>query len=349
MLKYLYVLVSDTTDYYLENALLSMYSLKMHIPQAHISLLCDDGTHTTLTGVRKNILNFVDEVKVLQIEAVATGSIENSFNKMQRSRWLKTSMRRHIAGDFLFIDSDTIIADSMEELTGLNIDIGAVLDCHIVRRMLTYTKEFHQIHKKLGFDSNIKKTKYFNSGIIFCRDTSVSHSFFDKWHELWLYTNAAGYSIDQPAFSRADSLLNEIVVELDGIWNCQILTLPVMPFLNEAKIIHYFVSCSVSYDKPRDFSLADISLFEAIKETGMIPEETKKLLRNPLKAFTKGTIFYCRSKSGFLLSPTFRLLNGLYKKNIIKWFDIPAKQIITIYSRLLNLLRCPRKKRRHPV
>jgi hypothetical protein len=78
MLKYLYVLASDNDDYYLENALLSMFSLKMRMPKAYISLLCDKNTEKIFIGLRKNILDFADEVTIHQIE--------DSFNKKQRSR-----------------------------------------------------------------------------------------------------------------------------------------------------------------------------------------------------------------------------------------------------------------------
>jgi hypothetical protein len=324
MLKYLYVLVSDNDDYYLENAFLSMYSLKMRMPQAHISLLCDKDTQKTLAGVRKTILDFVNEVNVPYID--------NRFNKKQRSRWLKTSMRRHITGDFLYIDSDTIIADSLEEIAEMNIDVGAVLDAHGLLKKHTTITKYQATNRRLGFDWYTKTNKQFNGGVIFAKDTSAAHAFFAKWHELWQHSNAAGCVVDQPSFNQTNCCLGGVITELDGIWNCQILFPRMLPYLYDAKIIHCFIA---GISAPRFYKLADAALFEKIKETGTIAEETKELLKTPKQAFTENTIFYrIPPNSGFLLSPSFTLFNALYKIKVIKWLDVPCRLIINILGHL---------------
>jgi hypothetical protein len=336
MLKYLYVLASDNDDYYLENALLSMFSLKMRMPKAYISLLCDKNTEKTFTGVRKNILDFVDEVTVPQIE--------DSFNKKQRSRWLKTSMRNHVAGDFLYIDCDTVIADDMEELTGLDIDIGAVLNVHcgINKYEPSRLRWIQQRDKKLGFESSIKTNKHFNGGVVFCRDTAVCHNFFDKWHSLWLYSNSMGCTEDQPSFNQTDFLFNGIITELDGIWNCHICNPGMIPYLYGSKIIHYFAEGN----SQREFyRLAEPAVFEKIKETGCVSEETKELLKTPRQAFTKDSIFCSKPRdSDFLLSASFIFFNGLYRRKIIKWLDAPLQVLLDIYTYIKRIIGYKRMK-----
>lgn len=130
-------------------------------------------------------------------------------------------------------------------------------------------------------------------------------------------------------------MFNEIITELNGIWNCQIRARPMMAFLNDAKIIHYFTSLNTPL---LYFKFFNNALFEKIKETGSVPDEAKIVLKNPLRAFAKGILFCLPVRNGdFLLSPAFIILNALYTRNIIKWLDIPARQIITIYEMLLNL------------
>lgn len=101
-MKYLYVIISDLQDIYFEQAYISILSLKESNPNAFISILTDSETKKNIDeSSRSSINNFVDEFIVV--------NIPSSFSKKHKSSWLKTSMRSYISGDFLFIDSDTII------------------------------------------------------------------------------------------------------------------------------------------------------------------------------------------------------------------------------------------------
>ena len=51
--KIVYVLVSSNNDIYLEQAYVSMYSVKYYMPDAHITLLTDKLTEATFIGIRK--------------------------------------------------------------------------------------------------------------------------------------------------------------------------------------------------------------------------------------------------------------------------------------------------------
>lgn len=48
--KIVYVLVSDEKDLYLEQAWLSVYSLRLHNPTAYVVVLMDDNTERSLVG-----------------------------------------------------------------------------------------------------------------------------------------------------------------------------------------------------------------------------------------------------------------------------------------------------------
>ena len=43
-MKYVYALVSSATDYYLEQAFVSMFSLKHHMPDAYVVLMPQAGS-----------------------------------------------------------------------------------------------------------------------------------------------------------------------------------------------------------------------------------------------------------------------------------------------------------------
>jgi hypothetical protein len=99
--KIIYALVSDNSDIYLEQTLLSVYSVRLYMPETEIILIVDNVTNTNINGARSKILEFITSKIVVEIEG--------AYTKMQRSRILKTTLRKHITGDFLFIDKKIVI------------------------------------------------------------------------------------------------------------------------------------------------------------------------------------------------------------------------------------------------
>ena len=292
MIKYLYSLVSDAYDFYLEQTLLSVTSLRLQMPDAFITLLTDDITEATLTGKRTEILKLVNEFKSIKID--------ERFNKVARSRWLKTSMRRLIEGDFLYIDNDTIISDNLSSINDINIELGAILDDH------TYISEYkkyrpkrlrdiQKLFNKCKFDSPFEYKTYFNGGVFFCKDCKAGHDFFNQWHNLWLHCYDRNILTDMQSLNQANCNMGNIIKELDGIWNCQLMHDGALKYFYNAKIIHYFATHV--HDKP--FLFANKKYLDAIKETGTIDQKIMTMLKNP-------KIQFASSAHIFLIDDTLR-------------------------------------------
>ena len=64
--KIVYVLVSSETDLYLEQAWLSLYSLRLHNPNAHVVILMDDYTEHSLRENRENFRKLPTETLIPQ-------------------------------------------------------------------------------------------------------------------------------------------------------------------------------------------------------------------------------------------------------------------------------------------
>jgi len=281
-MKYLYILSSNDTDFLLEQALLSINSLRVQMPDAFISLLVDDITASNLNGKRGEIINLVNEYQVI--------TIEKKFNKKARSRYLKTTMRRYIEGDFLYIDNDTIITDSLSDIENTDCDIGAVLNLHLkISEYKKYSKltlqDIRERDKKLGFVSTFNSNTHFNGGIIFCRDNAAAHNFFAEWHLLWLYCHEKGNTNDQQSFNQTNYSLGNIIHELEGIWNCQILKDGAIRFLHNSRIIHYFASKEIE----KVFLLANADIMKKIKETGAVDDNIKDMLKQAKSLFAVNT------------------------------------------------------------
>jgi hypothetical protein len=302
-MKYLYVLVSDYTDYYYEQALMSITSLKMKMPDGFVSLLIDDTTEKTLIDQRRNILELVNELKVIPIDT--------QFNKIQRSRWLKTSMRQHIEGDFLYIDCDTIITDDLAEIEKWDIILGAVVDWHQhLNQNPPYKKWIQNMDKKLGFKSSLQLNNYFNGGLLFCKDIAITHDFFSEWHRLWLFCKSKGLVIDQPSLNQANFSFNNIITEIGGIWNCMISYDGAIIHLNNSKIIHYQSSNILSEKKEKLYLMANLAIFHEIKEKGYITQDIQKYLQNPKSSFNDYTRLIMPDK--FIDSLSFIFIKKLF-------------------------------------
>jgi hypothetical protein len=271
-MKYLYVLTSSTNDTYYEQFLLSLVSLRMHNPHDEVVVLTDVQTKESLTGKRGKYDKLVSDIRFIEPP--------KGLNQKKISRFIKTSIRKYITGDFLFIDCDTIITDFLDISTLKKTTLGSVLDTHVSLPQHHLNHEFKKRDTTLGYKR--ETDKYFNSGIIFCRDTPEAHVFFDKWHSLWMASNRHGISADQPSFNQANYELDNIITELPGEWNCQI-SHNGLPYLHNAKIIHYYAtsltSCAPAY------KLASGEVLASIKETGEIPPEIMRILENPRAAF----------------------------------------------------------------
>lgn len=230
--KFVYVVVSNENDTYLEQAVISAASLRRHNPYALIEMVCDERTFKTFVGNREHALEYFNTITRIEV----TGWNDNQ----SISRYLKTNLRNIIIGDFLFIDTDTIIIDDLSSIDHFQYDLGAVLDRH--GGHMGEQQSFKEVLKKLKLKAPTR-FKYFNSGIVYAKDTSIAKELYSKWNYRWKELKKIGINTDQPSLN---SLLlnNPIVKELPAYWNYQ--AKPVYPVVANPKIIHYLYSSNNS-------------------------------------------------------------------------------------------------------
>lgn len=231
MTKYLFVLTSSPKDFFCEQTLVAIASLRYHNPGAFVTLLTDDRTAETLTGNRAALKSAVDELKVL--------ALDEKLSPMQRSRYLKTVMRNEIEGDFLYMDSDIAVVGDLKIPEEWRGGIYAVLDFHTNLHKAINRKKVLRAAKMLGF-SPILNDELFNGGVMFASDTPESREFFRKWHELWKYSVSKNYPYDMAALAEADFFFGYKIQKMPGEWNCQLAY--GKRFLPNAKILHFFGS-----------------------------------------------------------------------------------------------------------
>lgn len=257
-MKIIYVLVSSEKDYIAESALVSMYSLKKNNPEAEVILFTDVDTLNSLTGERGRLHEYVDEYITL--------APPKDFNQAQKHKFLKTSVRQFVEGDYLYIDNDTVVCGDLDEIFRSKANIGAVLDTHVekqkslnkqIKLYLTTLKK-PKIEKRLSYN-------YYNGGVIYSRDTGVAKEFYAKWHDFWMEAQKHGYNKDQPPLWHANIEMNNIILPINGVYNCQIRCRESIPYQANCKIIHYF--CNSNFNQ--GFFMQDDRLLKYIREEGL--------------------------------------------------------------------------------
>lgn len=231
MTKYLFVLTSSEKDFFCEQTLVAIASLRVHNPGAFVTLLTDDKTAATLVGKRAALKETVDEFIALELD--------EKYTPMLRSRYLKTVMRNVVDGDFLYMDSDIAIVGDLsipEEWKG---GIYAVLDFHTNLSKAINRKKVLNNAKMMGF-SPILNDEIFNGGVMFVSDTLESRKFFETWHELWLYCVSKNFPYDMASLAETNFKFNYITQKAPGEWNCQLAY--GRRFIPNGKVLHFFGS-----------------------------------------------------------------------------------------------------------
>ena len=279
-MKYVYVLTSTPKDLYYEQALMSAYSLRNHMPDAEIIVLVDNKTNESFTEENKRTALKKYAIQIISID------FENSVPNVDRSRLIKTSIPEYIEGSFLYIDCDTIICDDLSEIENADAVTGGVLDGHVMLNEHIHKKYFLARDKKLGFSGTKALGANINGGLVLAKaDTpeqkAETNELFKQWNEIWRYSAYTKHDKhDQSALNEANFRTGLKMKFLDGKWNCQ-PSHGGLAYLRDAKIIHYYSSEFSGKNYIPYYKLADKELQMRIKEAGDIPDDIKSMIDEP--------------------------------------------------------------------
>ena len=192
-MKVVYVLVFDPEDSFYEMFLLSLYSLRLHEKEREVEVVLDKDSYNRIILKNEPLLR---DVKL-------TGEdIPEQFDGLQKSRYLKTTLRDIVSGDFLYIDTDTLVCEPLAELESIEGDVAAVSDLNGPVRI---TNRFASACcRKAGF-TELKGSPFFNGGVFFVKDSEVSRRFFNTWHRRWLESLRKVYPLISRLFARRTS------------------------------------------------------------------------------------------------------------------------------------------------
>ena len=329
-MKILYVLVSSESDFYYEQALISMMSAKFQMPNCSISLLTEQETENSLKGSRNLINEYISERKVVDLDA--------SLSPMQKSRWLKTSMRNLIDGDFLYVDVDTVFAAPVDESL-FTEDIMGVPDgnCPLKKHPMKWFIESNL--KTVHFDNTLDY--HINSGVLFLKDTPMVRTFAQKWHERWLECCKKEIFIDQTALHQAIIDSEEKIGLLPDYMNAQFGRN--INTLASGVILHYYSSwADGSLYKPAYKFLQD-SFLKKVRENPM-SKDIQKLIQKPKEAFDVNTFIMANDYNEFrnseLIQNLMKMHNSANNADARLYFILERQNQITrkVYYKVIKVL-----------
>lgn len=327
-----YVVVSSDEDLFLEELWASLYSLRLYHPEVTVKVLVDAPT------ARR-----VHERPALEamITEVVTVPVPQEMSAFARSRVIKTTIRNVIDGAFLYIDTDTIVNHSLDEIDDIQFDIAAVPDAH-----MPFSQDFFRESKiarlKDSFDLDISDVEYFyNGGVLYVADNELTRSFYQRWYENWRsYLIDYVRRADQPPLVKTDMEFGNVIRPLPDVFNCQ-LSLSVR-YLHDAYIVHFIHMDFISDASYSPFLGGDV--YKAIKAAGSITPHVEELIRHCKSTFESPSIVVGKTQIDLLFSPTGQAFTLLRKENkmwgrLADWIGAKIIQYYRAKQRLKSKLR----------
>lgn len=323
--KLLYVLISSNNDIYLEQAYISMFSVKYHMPDSHITLLTDKATESSFTDNRRKEIVYADEIISVDLDA-------RKYNAQQRSRILKTSARQYLKGDFIFIDSDTIIVKPFPETYDFTSPIMACWDTHAAFKDNPYRdmclKHGHLLQWPID-----KEETYFNSGILFVKEDPISYMFYKKWNENLLKGFEVGVYMDQPSFAKTNFEMGHIVKRLDDLWNCELKH--GVKYMKDSYIWHYLCTNKSNNLDKQLFILNENSVMLEVKRTAIISDNIKQVVIDPFFGLADVTHCFAGEDVFYFRTPLHKKLRELYNTKKFSYLE----RLLKAYYKIRLLFR----------
>lgn len=326
-----YVLISSEKDFFLEEFWVSLFSLRRFHPKDAVWVLTDEPTSKRIEE-RSELSKLISEVKVIPMP--------ENYDGRLRSRTLKTSVRNLIDGDFLTIDTDTVICQPLDEVDDLSIkNIGMVPEMHgPFKNHITYSYITNEL--KRIYDTDVSEAPYwFNSGCMLVRDNDFTRDFFRKWNEEWkVATFEKNASSDQRPLLKVEHDYGYVIEKLPDVYNCQVALS--IQYLHEAKILHFW--------HMKDFFFFDLSyspfankyVYKQVKEHKAITPEIAELIANCKNSFASPSMVVGRKDIDFLMSPFNSVLAKAYSESkLMHWFLGKLITGVNYYLRIINKLK----------
>lgn len=332
----LYVLTSTEDDLYLEELWVSLYSLRHFNEDIKVIVLTNEGTARRINA-NSSLKQMITVLKAVDIP--------KCYSNKECSRFIKTNIRNLVDGDFLFIDTDTVICASLDDIDLLQVkNIGMVAELHgPFKDHLTYKYTCDDTKRIFGTDVS-DSPYWFNSGCMLVRDNDFTRKFFKSWQDNWKYSAFQKHnSSDQRALLKTDHDHGYIIERIPDVYNAQIAMS--IKWLYDAKIIHFW-HFRKSFTPNMDFSpFLSHQVYRDIRKDGRISPDTDKTILHCKSAFRNDSMICGQNEINLILSPLNNVVWRQYQASpVFKYLLDQFIKLVTLYQRVKRKIHRPEKK-----
>jgi hypothetical protein len=224
-----FVLAAKDLGLYADMATVAALAVRRLHPQARIILVTDEPTARAIEYGNHALGNIASELIVQP-----TGTEDPIVS----SRRLRTILRQLVKGDYLYLDNDAIPVRPLDSGWPKVGDLAAALDRNQRGITPSALPIIEKLRAKLGW--KFLPDHYFNSGVIFVRDTSAAHAFYVEWRRRYQQTISLGIWQDQISFNSVIAAGFATVAILPDQDNRA--TQSTVMLRGRARIFHFFAS-----------------------------------------------------------------------------------------------------------
>jgi hypothetical protein len=262
MYNVVFAITSQGNDFFSAMTRVAIASIRLSNPGFIVTVACDNETDMAMKLKGDLLLEEVD-----QWEVINTPPGNSNF----RNRFVKTSLRSIIKGQFLFLDSDILVRGNLSPIFKIDADIaGARNHSKELFKDQVWVKD-QEILDKMNWQVSDKV--YINGGVMFYNDTPKAYQFAETWHKKWSEVrNSTNSYRDQPALNASLKEINPKIQILDDKYNAQIKTNPGVAW--DAVIWHYYSSVETCL-----YTSFDVLVAEIYEEDKFPTAKIKKIIK----------------------------------------------------------------------
>jgi hypothetical protein len=301
-----------------------MYSAKYHMPDCHITLLTDRATDSSFTNNRKKEIVYADEIISVDIDT-------KKYNAQQRSRILKTSARQYIKGDFIYIDCDTVVVKPFPDTSNHTAPLMACWDTHAKFKDNPYRDLCLEHGHILQWPIDDEEF-YYNGGVLFVKEDTISYEFYTKWNENLLKGFEKGVFMDQPSLAKTNYEMGHIIERLDDLWNCELKH--GIRYMKDAYIWHYLCTNKSLNQHQQLFILNEDRVMNDVKRTALIPNEIKQVVVDPFTGLAEVTHCFAGEDVFYFRTPIYKSFRAIYNTKKFVYIE----KILMVFKKIRRII-----------
>lgn len=301
-----YNVISSEKDYFLEELWVSVYSLRQFHPNTRVVVMTDAPTGARIES-RPTLVSLISEVVIIQMP--------KGYNNDCRAREIKTNIRNLIDGDFLFIDTDTVICKPLDEVDDLPVkNLAMVPELHgPFKNHFCYESTYQDVIRIFGTDCS-DSYYWFNSGCMFVRDNESTRRFFADWKKNWTFSAfEKKENSDQRALLKTDHDYGYIIESLPDVYNCQV-ALSIQYFF-DAKIVHFW-HMRANFTSDMNYSpFTNKEIYKQVRKDNSISQSSADTIIHCKSSFRTPSMIVGDAEMRFVMSGFNTILNKAYKES----------------------------------